>query len=109
MVTVWGELTAPTFWLEIARLVGETVTAVASETPEHWKAEVAAVLAQQSEAIAAVWSDAAGRQPDDGTPQHLAMLLRPQIDAALRGVLLRLYPQAPVPVAARLDATAASV
>jgi len=82
---------------------------VASETPVHWKAEVAAVLAQQREAIAAVWSDAAGRQPDDGTPQYLARLLRPQIDAALRGVLLRLYPQAPVPVAARLDATAASV
>ena len=34
MVTVWGELTVPTFWFEKLRLVGETVTAVAWETPE---------------------------------------------------------------------------
>ena len=33
MVTVWGELTVPTFWFEKVRLVGETVTAVASVTP----------------------------------------------------------------------------
>ena len=37
MVTVWGELTVPTFWFEKFRLVGETVTAVASVTPEPVK------------------------------------------------------------------------
>jgi hypothetical protein len=86
---------------------------VASETPAHWKDVVADVLAAQRAAITAVWDARAERQADDAAAQRLASQLRPLIDQALRAVLLRLYPQAPVPVAGHaasvVDVPAASV
>ena len=90
---------------------------VASETPAHWKDVVADVLAAQRAASTAVWDERAerqsARQADDGAAQRLAAQLRPLVDRALRAVLLRLYPQAPVPGAAQaeppVDVPAASV
>jgi hypothetical protein len=70
---------------------------VASETPAHWQGVVAAVLATQRAAITSLWQQRGNRQLDDGAVRQLASQLRPLIDAALREVLLRLYPQAPVP------------
>jgi hypothetical protein len=89
----------------------------ASETPAHWKDVVAGVLGSQRAAITAVWDERtelqSARQADDGAAQRLATLLRPLIDHALRVVLLRLYPQAPVPAAGQfaspVDVPAASV
>ena len=40
MVTLWGGLTVPTFWLVKERLVGATVTAVAAVTPDPLRAMV---------------------------------------------------------------------
>ena len=90
---------------------------VASETPAHWKDVVADVLASQRAALTAAWDERAelqsARQADDGAAQRRTALLRPLIDQALRAVLLRLYPQAPVPAAAQfalpVDVRTASV
>ncbi len=70
---------------------------VASETPPHWQGVVAAVLAQQRTAITALWQGRGNRPLDDGAVRQLEAQLQKLIDTALREVLLRLYPQAPVP------------
>jgi hypothetical protein len=62
-----------------------------AETPPHWTAVVEAALAAEAEAFDALWQ----QRGDDA--QVLASRLQPLLDRTLRAVLLRLYPQSPVP------------
>jgi hypothetical protein len=80
-----------------------------SESPPHWKDVVAAALRDETAALAAVWAGRGKRAPVDEAAQRDA--LRPIIRRALTAVLLRLYPQAPVPSTAQqaVDARAASI
>ena len=71
---------------------------VASETPAHWQGAVSAVLATRRAAITALWQRG-NRQLDVPAVRQLASQLQAIIEASLRELLLRLYPQAPVPVA----------
>ena len=71
-----------------------------AETPAHWKDAVAQVLADKAQTLAGLWNSRTTRAAPGDEAQRLARELAPVIDRSLRAVLLRLYPQAPVPPAA---------
>ncbi len=64
------------------------------EAPPHWRAQVAEVLQTVQPALAAVWASRAGALDAPPQADQLEAMLRPQLDAVLRQVLVRLYPEA---------------
>ena len=76
---------------------------VASETPAHWHAALAAALQPRAAALGALWSRRGSRPLDASDTRSLAAALEPLLDATLRDTLARLYPASPVPGATPLD------
>ncbi len=70
---------------------------VQSEAPSHWRQTVAAALAPQQEALAALWRSRDGRDGRVGgadDTDRLAAALRPLLTRATQDCLARLYPGA---------------
>jgi hypothetical protein len=62
------------------------------EAPAHWRDVVALALEPEREALAALWRGRSTRYDNSGEAERLAAALTPQVAAAARAVLERLYP-----------------
>ena len=65
-----------------------------AESAPHWPPLVRAALADEAEALRAIWAE---RDGGDGGDAALALRLRAPIHRLLRATLQRLYPQSPLP------------
>ncbi len=74
------------------------------ESPPHWKEAVAAALAPDRQALAALWSGRQLARAGDGERERLARALEPPVAAACRRVLGALYPEAAAAVFAGANA-----
>jgi Domain of unknown function (DUF3482) len=64
------------------------------EAPAHWRGVVAAALAPQQAALAALWKGRSTQFDNGDEAQRLAAALQPVLRAALQDTLERLYPGA---------------